>query len=267
MERAFYYEEMKKVASWLVEKSNYYNNKFFIENDPISIPHSFSKKEDIEIAALLTAIIAWGNRKSIIASAKKMLQRMDNQPFDFVTNHTDSDLKKFDGFVHRTFNSSDFATLISMLKVVYLHYGGLQNVFSAPFIRNGNASAFDAIENFRSLMLQFPHEKRFEKHFSSPARGSAAKRLNMFLRWMVRSDNCGVDFGLWNNTFPMSKLLIPLDVHSASVARNIGILKRKQNDSKSVLEITDFCSQIDPSDPARFDFALFGTGVFEKHYL
>ncbi len=258
---------MDNVAEWLIEKAQFYNQKSFIESDPILIPHLFSTKEDVEIAALFTAIIAWGNRKSIVSSATKLLQRMDNAPFDFVINHTDSDLKVFDGFVHRTFNATDAVTMVSMLHTIYTQHGGLQKVFSTPFIHNRDANAFDAIVNFRKLMLSFPHENRFEKHLSSPEKGSAAKRLNMFLRWMVRSDNCGVDFGLWQNTFPMSKLLIPLDVHSASVAQSIGILKRTQNDSKSVLEITDFCVQIDPNDPARFDFALFGTGVFEKHYL
>ncbi|PKP02387.1 MAG: TIGR02757 family protein [Bacteroidetes bacterium HGW-Bacteroidetes-6] len=258
---------MENVVSWLIEKADFYNQAAFIESDPIQIPHRFSKKEDIEIAGLITAIIAWGNRKSILSSASRLLQLMDNTPFDFVVNHSEKDLVCFSGFAHRTFNASDAATIISMLKVVYCEHKGLQNAFSVPLVKNKQLNAFDAITYFRKLMLTLPHEKRFEKHFSSPEKGSAAKRLNMFLRWMVRRDDRGVDFGLWTDTFPMSRLLMPLDVHSARVARNIGILQRKQNDNKAVIEISDFCASIDSSDPARFDFALFGTGVYEKHYL
>lgn len=256
-----------KTADWLRKKATFYNNPSFVESDPISIPHTYSKKEDIEISALLSALIAWGNRKAIIAGAQQLMKRMDNAPFQFIAEHSHIELKKLNGFVYRTFNSFDAITLCEALKNIYLHEGGLQRVFSDPVINNDNANAFDAIENFRRVVLQYPHEKRFEKHISSPKRGSAAKRLNMFLRWMVRRDNHGVDFGLWTDTFSMNKLLIPLDVHSARIAREIGLLSRKQTDAKAVLEVTANCILLDPDDPVRFDFALFGTGINEKHYF
>ena len=256
-----------KIADWLNEKAAFYNNPSFVESDPISIPHMFSQKEDIEIAALFSALIAWGNRKAIIAGAQQLMKRMDNAPFQFITGHTQKDLKKLNGFVYRTFNSYDAITLCEGLKNIYLHEGGLQSVFSDSILKDNNTNAFDAIENFRKVILSYQHEKRFEKHISSPERGSAAKRLNMILRWMVRRDNHGVDFGLWTNTFPMNKLLIPLDVHSARVARETGLLSRKQTDAKAVIEATENCRLLDPDDPARFDFALFGTGINEKHYF
>lgn len=254
---------LHNLESWLIEKADFYNNPSFIKDDPISIPHSFSKKNDIEIAAIFSATIAWGNRTAIIKSAKNLMNIMDNAPYQFVSQCEDSDLEKLSKFVYRTFNSFDAISMCIGLKNIYLNHGGLENVFSKPIIENSDANAFDAIENFRNIMLSIPHEKRFEKHISSPLKGSAAKRLNMFLRWMVRQDDRGVDFGLWKS-FPMSKLLIPLDLHSARVARNIGILKRKQTDAKAVFEVTDFCRKIDANDPAKFDFALFGYGVNEK---
>jgi len=256
-----------KIADWLREKAAFYNNPLFVETDPVSIPHMFSKKEDIEISALFSALLAWGNRKAIISGAIQLMQRMDNAPFHFVTEHSQNDLKKLHGFVYRTFNSFDAATLCESLKNIYLHEGGLQHVFSETVIKRKNTNAFDAIENFRRVVLKYPHEQRFEKHISSPERGSAAKRLNMFLRWMVRRDDRGVDFGLWTDSFPMNKLLIPLDVHSARVARETGILSRLQTDAKAVIEVTENCRLLDPDDPARFDFALFGTGINEKHYF
>ena len=228
-----------KIADWLNEKTAFYNNPSFVESDPISIPHMYGQKEDIEISALFSALMAWGNRKAISTSARQLMQRMDNAPFQFITGHSHKDLKKLNGFVYRTFNSFDAITLCEGLKNVYLHEGGLQRVFSEPVMKGKNTNAFDAIEHFRKVVLQYPHEQRFEKHISSPDRGSAAKRLNMFLRWMVRCDNHGVDFGIWTDTFPMKKLLIPLDVHSARVARETGLLSRKQTDAKAVLEVTE----------------------------
>jgi uncharacterized protein (TIGR02757 family) len=256
-----------RLAKWLIEKASFYNNHSFIASDPISIPHLFSKKEDIEIAGLISSVLAWGNRKAIISGVKQFIKRMDNAPFQFIVGHTESDLVKLKGFVYRTFNSFDAVTLCQGLQYIYRQKGGLDKVFSAPILQNADSNAFDAIENFRNVILEIPHDRHFEKHISSPARGSAAKRLNMFLRWMVRRDDKGVDFGLWTDFFPMSKLLIPLDVHSASVARQIGLLSRKQTDAKAVIEVTDKCKLLDSGDPARFDFALFGTGINEKHYF
>lgn len=252
----------KDLKIWLEEKTALYNRKSFIETDPISIPHLFSKPEDIEIAGFFAATIAWGNRKSIITSAHRLMKRMDMAPYDFVMNHMPGDLKNLDGFVHRTFNSFDAATMVLMLRKVIHKHRSLKNVFCNSTINRGNA--MDAIEFFRTEMLQNEHEKRFKKHISSPAKGSAAKRLNMFLRWMVRKDNIGVDFGLWNDEFPMSKLMIPLDVHSGRVARKLGLLQRKQNDAKAVYELTEKLREFDTKDPAKFDFAIFGSGIFDK---
>jgi len=246
----------------LEEKVDLYNQSSFIESDPISIPHQFSKSEDIEIAGLFAATIAWGNRKSIITSAQRLMERMDMAPFDFVMNHSHAEIKKLDGFVHRTFNAYDAATFIQMLNAVIKKHGNLKNVFCKPVSEGGNA--MDAIDFFRSEMLIVEHEKRFEKHISSPIKGSAAKRLNMYLRWMVRKDSKGVDFGLWNDCFSMSKLMIPLDVHSGRVARKLKLLHRKQNDAKAVTELTENLSKFDPADPVKYDFAIFGSGIFEK---
>lgn len=258
---------MNGIEALLSEKADFYNCPDFIDGDPISVPHAFSKNEDIEIAGLFAAIIAWGNRKSIIQSARKIMNIMDNAPHDFIINHQPDDLKRFNGFVHRTFQANDAATLVSMLQPLYRHHGGLKTAFSSVFGQKPEANAADAIVHFRKTLLSYPHERRFEKHLSNPEQGSAAKRLNMFLRWMVRRDRQGVDFGLWTEVFPMSSLLIPLDVHTARVARRLGILQRKQNDLKAVLELSSFCRSIDPVDPARFDFALFGIGLSEKSYL
>ncbi|PLW91792.1 MAG: TIGR02757 family protein [Marinilabiliales bacterium] len=247
---------------WLEEKTDLYNQKSFIETDPISVPHMFSKPEDIEIAGLLTATIAWGNRKSIITSAKRLMERMDMAPFGFIMNHSSADLKKLDGFVHRTFNSFDAATMMQMLQNIIHKHGSLKNVFCETIQNGGNA--MDSIEFFRTEMLHTEHENRFEKHISSPAKGSAAKRLNMYLRWMVRKDNNGVDFGLWNDCFPMSKLMIPLDIHSGRVARNLGLLDRNQNDAKAVRKVTEKLREFDPDDPIKYDFAIFGSGIFEN---
>lgn len=247
---------------WLEEKIALYNRPSFIESDPISVPHMFSKPEDIEIAGLFTATIAWGNRKSIITSARNLMERMDMAPFSFIMNHSSADLKKLNGFVHRTFNSFDAATMIQMLQNIIHKYGSLKNIFCKPIQKGGNA--MDSIEFFRTEMLHGEHENRFEKHISSPAKGSAAKRLNMYLRWMVRKDNNGVDFGLWNDCFPMHRLMIPLDVHSGRVARRLGLLERKQNDAKAVYELTESLRDFDPYDPVKYDFAIFGSGIFEK---
>ncbi len=249
----------EELSIFLDDRYFIYNTKSFIENDPISIPHKFSKKEDIEISAFLVSTIAWGQRKTIINNGLKICSLMNNSPFDFIINHKDADLKTFSKFVHRTFNSTDLQYFIIALKEIYLNYGGLEKVFNDGF-KNGNA--FDAIIYFRSIFLNFEHEKRTEKHISNPNKNSACKRINMFLRWMVRNDNFGVDFGLWNKISP-SKLICPLDVHSARVARSLGLLSRIQNDRKAAEELTNnlllFCAE----DPVKYDFALFGAGVNE----
>ena len=246
-----------ELKEFLDEKVELYNNKTFIESDPIQIPHLYSLKEDIEIAGFLTATIAWGNRKMIINNAKKMVELMGNSPYDFVIHHSESDLKPLEKFVHRTFNGTDFISFIRSLQHIYQSHNGLEAVFSKE-----NPNLQQSISEFKSLFFEIPHEIRTEKHISDPLNGSAAKRINMYLRWMVRNDNKGVDFGIWNSITPAA-LSCPLDVHSGNVARKLGLLTRKQNDAKALAELDKTLRELDPNDPVKYDFALFGLGVFE----
>lgn len=248
------------LKDFLESKVTQFNTVDFIAEDPISIPHSFSKKEDIEISALLSATIAWGNRKSIVKNAQRMMECLDFAPHDFVKNHANSDLSRLSGFVHRTFNEADFKAFISALKVVYNEHNGLEALFTSGFAKGG---AQHAIDHFRANFLPALQLKRSEKHVSNPIAGSSAKRLNMFLRWMVRTENPGVDFGLWKSISP-AKLSIPLDVHSGTIARRLGLLARKQNDWKAVEELDSALRKMDPMDPVKYDFALFGLGAIEK---
>lgn len=254
---------LSELSDFLDEKTTQYNNPKFIESDPILIPHSFSKKEDIEISGLLAATIAWGQRKTIINNAQQMIELMDFSPFEFVINHEESDLKRFENFKHRTFNSDDLSFFIKSLQHIYKTHSGLERAFSDGLTPDSQ-NCLGAIENFRDLFFEvaFPENKRTEKHVSSPKKGSASKRLIMFLRWMVRQDSCGVDFGIWKTISP-SLLSCPLDVHSGNVARKLGVLKRTQNDWKAVNELDTYLRKMDAKDPAKYDFALFGLGVFE----
>ena len=237
-----------------------YNNTSFIENDPIQIPHKFKTKEDIEISGFLTATIAWGNRKSIINSSKRMMELLENDPHNFIINHSDNDLKSLLGFVHRTFNGYDFIQFVKSLKNIYCNHGGLEMVFLNNMKDN---SLHNSIHQLKNIFFEIEHLKRTRKHVSDPFKGSAAKRINMFLRWMVRKDDKGVDFGIWNS-INQKNLSCPLDVHSGNIARKLGILKRKQNDHKAVLELDNSLRKYDESDPVKYDFALFGIGVNEK---
>ncbi|WP_445733707.1 TIGR02757 family protein [Mariniflexile sp.] len=248
-----------ELKDFLDNKVTQYNNLQFIESDPIQIPHQFSLKEDIEIAGFLTATIAWGNRKSIINNAKKMMVLLDNSPFDFIINHEEKDLEKLLPFVHRTFNGEDLIQFISSLNHIYKNYGGLESVFLKHV---EHRSLQNAISKFKTTFFEVDHLPRTQKHISDPLRNSAAKRINMFLRWMVRNDKTGVDFGVWNRLSP-AQLSCPLDVHSGHVARKLGLLKRKQNDGKALLELDTSLRKLDPNDPVKYDFALFGLGVFE----
>lgn len=241
-------------------KVEQYNNPKFIESDPIQIPHHFSNKEDIEIAGFLTATIAWGNRKSIINNAKRLMDALDGSPYDFVINHQETDLEKLNSFVHRTFNAEDGAQFIKSLKHIYLNHNGLESVFANHAEKD---SMQTAISKFKTVFFEIVHAPRTQKHISDPLKNSAAKRINMFLRWMVRDDNTGVDFGIWNTISP-SQLSCPLDVHSGNVARKLGLLNRHQNDAKALLELDTALRKLDPHDPVKYDFALFGLGVFEK---
>ncbi len=249
-----------ELKEFLDEKVKEYNTPKFIESDPIQIPHLFQKKEDIEIAGFLTATIAWGNRKSILKNAEKLVRLMDMNPYDFIINHEEKDLEDLDGFVHRTFNPTDLKYFVRSLKNIYMHHGGLENIFEKYSQYN---TLQPAIHHFKSVFFELPHEKRTEKHVSDPLKNSAAKRINMFLRWMVRKDNTGVDFGIWKNLSP-SLLSCPLDVHSGNVARKLGLLKRKMNDAKALTELDKNLRKMDKEDPVKYDYALFGLGVFEK---
>ena len=249
--------ELKEFLNTKVEQ---YNNTTFIESDPIQIPHQFSKKEDIEIAGFLTATIAWGNRKSIINNANKMMQLIEQTPHDFVINHNQKDLDSLQRFVHRTFNGQDFSQFIKSLHHIYKNYQGLETLFAKHAQPD---SMQHSIHHFKNVFFEIPHQLRTQKHISDPLKNSAAKRINMFLRWMVRDDKNGVDFGIWKSLSP-SQLSCPLDVHSGNVARKLGLLTRKQNDAKALHELDTTLRQLDANDPVKYDFALFGLGVFEK---
>ena len=248
------------LKDFLDEKSYQYESLEFIKDDPILIPHSFTKKEDIEISGFITSVISWGNRKSIINSAKKIIEFMDYSPFDFILNHTNKDLYKEKESIHRTFNSTDLNYFIVSLKRIYKDYNGLEDILS----NNSNGNDLQKrISTFKEIFFSLDHPTRTRKHLPSPIDGSSAKRFNMFLRWMVRSNEKGVDFGLWNK-IDKSELSLPLDVHTGRIARLLGLLKRNTNDSKAVEEINLKLREMDPKDPVKYDFALFGLGVYEN---
>ncbi len=243
-------------------KAEYYNKADFIPADPISIPHAFTDRADIEISGFLVATIAWGQRVSIVKNGYRLMKLMDNAPYDFVMNAGPADLKRISAFVHRTFNADDCLFFIASLRNIYRMHGGLEQAFADGHSTEDH-NVFNSLLRFRELFLETPHLMRSEKHLANPASGSTAKRLNMFLRWMVRHDDNGVDFGLWKLISP-AQLCCPLDLHVGSVARRLGILKRAQNDWKAVEEIDQVLRSFDPVDPVKYDFALFGMGVAEK---
>ncbi len=247
------------LKEFLDEKVALYNNPRFIETDPIQIPHQFSTKEDIEIAGFLTATISWGNRKSIIKNSNRLMEIMGNSPYDFVMSYSENNSELLSDFVHRTFNSDDLAYFIQALQNIYKNHGGLERIFR---VNKKKDSLQPSIHQFKKIFFQLPHLPRTEKHVSDPLKNSAAKRLNMFLRWMVRNDNASVDFGIWKDISP-SLLSCPLDVHSGNVARKLGLLERNQNDAKALRELDNSLRALDSTDPVKYDFALFGLGVFE----
>jgi uncharacterized protein (TIGR02757 family) len=249
-------EELKE---FLDEKVDKYNRYGFIEHDPICIPHLYTKKEDIEISGFLTATIAWGNRTMILRNAKRMMALLGNSPYDFILHHDDHDLEKINGVIHRTFNSTDFIYFIKALKHIYKTKNRLESIFNEYQTEDSLQSA---IHKFKGVFFELPHPKRTTKHISDPLKGSAAKKINMFLRWMIRSDNRGVDFGIWNSISP-SILSCPVDIHSGKVARKLGLITRNQNDSRAVSELDINLRKMDNQDPVKYDFALFGLGVFE----
>ncbi len=242
---------------FLDEKADQYNHPDFIVNDPIQIPHRFSLKQDIEIAGFLTATISWGNRKSIIQSAEKMLDFMGNSPYDFVMNFSGNDLdfirKKS---VHRTFNGEDFAVFLKNLKRIYAENESLENLF---LLKENEVNYYHSIERFRNQFLG-ENVHRSHKHVSSTYKNSAAKRLMMFLRWMVRNDERKVDFGIWKQLSPQF-LSVPLDIHTGNISRKLQLISRKQNDWKTVEELDLVLRKMNANDPAKYDFALFGLGI------
>jgi uncharacterized protein (TIGR02757 family) len=252
-------QNLQYIKNQLDKYVNRFNTLEFIDSDPISIPHRFVRREDIEIAGFLAATIAWGQRKAIVKNALRLMDLMDNAPHDFLLNSDENiDWQPIMKFVHRTFNGEDCVFFLKSLKNIYQNCGGLENVFTQGFETNG--TIYGALQHFRAVFLELPHAHRVEIHISDVARNSAAKRLNMFLRWLVRSDAAGVDFGIWKK-IPQSALMLPLDVHSGNVGRALGLLTRAQNDWKAVEEITAVLRSFDPADPIKYDFALFGAGV------
>lgn len=249
------FSELKEFLDFKAEK---YNSPTFIQSDPIQLPHQFSKKEDIEITSFLVSTIAWGNRKSIIKSGEKLLEIMQDTPFEFIQNYNDTFAKDLK-FVHRTFNTIDLDFFFRSLQNIYQN-GGLEQAFTEHPTLLGSQGR---IIQFRNIFLETEHLDRSQKHISNPEKNSAAKRINMFLRWMVRNDQKGVDFGIWNS-IPTSELSIPLDVHTANIARKLNLITRKQNDGKALEELMMNLREFDPVDPAKYDFALFGLGAFEK---
>jgi len=243
-----------ELKDFLDVKAAQYETPSFIESDPIQIPHKFTLKEDIEIAGFFAAQIAWGNRKMIIKNANRILEIMDYSPYDYILNHQIQDLD----FVHRTFNSIDLAYYFKALQLIYKNHGGLESQFSKGLDLNQN------IHNFKELFFSFDAPQRSKKHIGDPLKGSAAKRLHMFLRWMVRSNKKKVDFGIWQPVINPSQLYCPLDVHSGRVARKLGILLRKNDDYKALIELQNNLIALDSEDPVKYDFALFGLSVFEK---
>jgi uncharacterized protein (TIGR02757 family) len=252
---------VSELRQFLEEKYLQYNNPSFIASDPVSVPHRFTTLHDQEISGFLAATIAWGRRDLILRSSNILLEAMDNNPYEYILSAGKEDLKRLSCFVHRTFNSTDCIYFIKGLKHVYTSYNSMEDVILEGM--NETGSLKEGISHLRDSFFAEHHEARTEKHFADINRGAAGKRINMFLRWMVRRDNRGVDFGIWKRISP-SVLYIPLDLHSGNTARKLGLLTRNINDWKAVEELTEVLREFDPADPVKYDFALFGLGVNEK---
>lgn len=253
----------KDLMAFFNKKVSEYNQPDFIKDDPICIPHLFSKQQDIEIAGLFAAIFAWGNRTTIIKKSKELLQLMDNAPHDFVLHHTDQDLRKLEGFKHRTFNATDLLYFVSFLQYHYSRQDSLESAFT-QWMSPGDETIEQGLIGFYHYFFSLEHvPTRSRKHIASPEKNSSCKRLNMYLRWMVRSDDRGVDFGIWNKISP-TQLVCPIDLHVARVAKRFSLLRREPVDWLAALELTSYLRKLDKADPAKYDFALFGLGVVEK---
>ena len=253
--------EPDDLKQFLDEKADQYNSVDFIKNDPIQVPHQFDDSNDIEISAFLTAIISWGQKGTIIANARKLLSLMPGGPYEFIMAFEDEALERFIPFVHRTFNGIDCIYFLKALRQIYQRNSGLRCFFEESYAAHGNL--FHTIVAFRETFFRYADPDRTAKHVADLTKGASGKRINMFLRWMVRRDNKGVDFGIWKE-IPMHALYLPLDIHTGNVARKMGLLKRKQNDWKAVEEVTSRLRAFDPADPVKYDFALFGLGSFEN---
>jgi uncharacterized protein (TIGR02757 family) len=250
----------KDLERFLNSKVDLYNQPSFIKDDPICIPHSFTKKQDIEIAGFFAAIFAWGNRTTIISKSKELMQLMDNVPHSFCLNHSPKELKNLTSFKHRTFNTTDLLYFIDFLNFHYRKHKSLETAF----IMHGN-TVEKMLTGFHRYFFSLEHiPERTKKHIAAPEKNSSCKRLNMFLRWMVRKDDKGVDFGIWKNISP-SQLICPLDLHVVRVAKRLNLLQRKQTDWQAALELTQYLRTLDKNDPVKYDFALFGLGVMEKY--
>jgi len=248
------------IAELLEMKSRQYNQPSFIAQDPISIPRQFQKKQDIEIMGFWAAMLAWGQRVTIINKCQELLELMGHAPHDFILNHKESDLKPFERFKHRTFNSTDALYFIAFFRFLYSHYPSMEHAFTVT-LKPNDATVEHGLIGFHELFFSLPYAPaRTQKHVATPLRKSACKRLNMFLRWMVRSDDKGVDFGIWKGIKP-AQLVCPLDLHVERVARKLGLLTRKQSDWMAALELTEQLRKLDAQDPVKYDFALFGLGL------
>ena len=262
--------ELRSLREFFDEKVMQYNQPGFIKDDPVCIPHFFSKKQDIEIAGFFAAIFAWGNRTTIISKSRELMQLMGNTPYDFILHHTDHDLKQLTGFKHRTFNATDLLYAIQLLQYHFKHHKSLETAFlpkkfSASITEESTDKVERALIHFHNYFFSLEDAPaRTRKHIATPWKGSTCKRLNMFLRWMVRKDNKGVDFGIWQKIDP-SELICPIDLHVARVAKRFGLLTRKQIDWQAAIELTSYLRTLDPEDPVKYDFALFGLGVIEKY--
>ncbi|MCC8426164.1 TIGR02757 family protein [Mucilaginibacter sp. UR6-11] len=260
---------IENLKAFLDAKVAQYNRPGFIANDPVSIPHLFTKKQDIEITGFWAATLAWGQRVTIINKCKELIALMDGAPYDFIVNHEEVDLKKLLHFKHRTFNDTDTLYFIAFFRWHYENHESLESAFApANPLKEKPSSGEEPIEKYLNHFRQyffslpdFPH--RTKKHVSSPSQKSTCKRLNMFLRWMVRKDNCGVDFGIWNDIKP-SELIMPCDLHVDRVARQLNLIQRKQTDWQTAIELTRRLREFDPNDPVKYDFALFGLGIDER---
>lgn len=248
--------ELRELLDGLCDR---FNVEAFVEADPVAVPHRYTRTDDREVAGFLSATIAWGSRPTIVRNGLRLMQRMDDAPADFVRGASAQELARLDGFVHRTFQSCDLQDFVTALRRMIAQWGSLGHFFEERYAATGDMRR--VLADFRREFFSAPHRPRCEKHLSDIGRGAACKRLNMYLRWMVRRDGRGVDFGLWRR-IPMSALYLPLDLHSGRVARGLGLLTRRTDDWRAVEEVTARLREFDPEDPVRYDYALFGAGMY-----